>query len=465
MINRISEIPLWGPEEQIRKFIHMVDIPSTGGTLTQTLDDGTKQEVTQQEITQQRIANLDEIFQKQLIWSYGVSPVDDAFFYWDWCPLGDGTEANPRWQIAQWYEYQANLDRGIDRTFKWSEIQGYTNRNYRSGDDMPTKYDAEKEDKHARDADDDNIQVDLSQEVLRHNIMRSYLEVSEWLGDAAIQYGSHNGYVSRKMSLSWLFNAIRALINWKLANMDKWAEVDIHPLMLNGTDENENVHERFLKTGEKSSQNVEYNDQASLDQTGGCCEQQISQRARHPEKNGLLKVRGNEWHYGERAYFYTHTSFIGECRFFHNARFLGQTTFDKEINGTAMRSRWADLAEFRESDREYAPGTLVMFGGEKEITLSKKGKANAVVTTKPGLVLNGENQPGKIMVGIALTGTIPVKIVGTVKKFDRLVASRQYPGYARAKKWWEFWKKPIAVALENSEAFGDFVNCITKMEF
>lgn len=25
MINRISEIPLWGPEEQIRKFIHRVD--------------------------------------------------------------------------------------------------------------------------------------------------------------------------------------------------------------------------------------------------------------------------------------------------------------------------------------------------------------------------------------------------------------------------------------------------------
>ena len=59
-------------------------------------------------------------------------------------------------------------------------------------------------------------------------------------------------------------------------------------------------------------------------------------------------VRGNEFHYGERADFYTHNSFIGECRFFHNARFLGQTTFDKEINGTAMRARWADLAEFKE---------------------------------------------------------------------------------------------------------------------
>ena len=60
--------------------------------------------------------------------------------------------------------------------------------------------------------------------------MRSYLEVSEWLGDGALQYGSHNGFVSRKMSLGWLFCAIRALINWKMQSHDKYAEVDIHPL-------------------------------------------------------------------------------------------------------------------------------------------------------------------------------------------------------------------------------------------
>ena len=46
-------------------------------------------------------------------------------------------------------------------------------------------------------------------------------------------------------------------------------------------------------------------------------------RAKNPNVNGVLKVRGNEFHYGERADFYTHNSFIGECRFFHNARFLG----------------------------------------------------------------------------------------------------------------------------------------------
>lgn len=192
---------------------------------------------------------------------------------------------------------------------------------------------------------------------------------------------------------------------------------------------------------------------------------QVNVRAARPWQDGVLKVRGNEFHYGERADFYTHNSFIGECRFFHNARFLGQTSFDKEINGTAMRSRWADLAELREADKEYEPGTLVMFGGEKEITLSRNGVANAIVTTKPGLILNGD-EPSKncIMVGIALTGTVPVRVSGKVKKFDRLVADKKYPGMARAKKWYEFWKKPIAIALDNWPAGGK-VNCITKMEF
>ena len=154
---------------------------------------------------------------------------------------------------------------------------------------------------------------------------------------------------------------------------------------------------------------------------------------------------------------------MGECRFFHNTRFLGQATFDKEINGTAMRSRWADLAEYKESDRQYEPGTLVMFGGEKEITISDGKVCNAIVTTKPGLVLNGEGKPGEIMVGIALCGTVPVSVVEPVRKFDRLVASYDVPGKARRRRWYDFFKKTIGIALEDSN--GDKVNCITKMEF
>lgn len=134
-----------------------------------------------------------------------------------------------------------------------------------------------------------------------------------------------------------------------------------------------------------------------------------------------------------------------------------------------MRSRWADLAEFRESDFEYEPGTLVMFGGDKEITLSDGRHVHAIVTTKPGLVLNGgsdsEKDSTKIMIGIALTGTVPVKIAGKVKKFDRLVASRECAGCARRRRWYEFWRRPIGIALEDSEPFCETVKCVTRMEF
>ena len=580
MINRISEIPFWGPEEQIRRFINQYDSPddyweatfanlakdgyypdpSTEGksnqfrydTLVQSMAisrvnatlpasqrypvNGTEQQkadwlelhkvemnvqkndidvtyrISQQTITQQRIENLDEIYQKQLIWSYGLKNVDDAYFYQDWCPIGDPALQeepyikNPKWQMDLWGEAVENIKRDMDRSFKFDDFKGYTKSEMRR-DEMVQRYDA-SEDLHTKASniesgnDDD---TDLDVDTLRHNIMWSYLEVSEWLGDGATSYGSQNGFVSRKMSLAWLFNAIKALINWKLANQDKWAEEDIHPLMIDdgyevvskdelvSTEtyykyENGNyvafasvdaarrysgnvyikvvgVKERFLREGEVSTRGVPYKDELSLDQSSGYCATLTMVRAADPENHGTLKVRGNEWHYGERAYFYTHNAFIGECRFFHNARFLGQATFDKEINGTAMRSRWADLAEYKEADEQYEPGTLVMFGGEKEVTLSRYGVANAVVTTKPGLVLNGdESSTNCTMVGIVLTGTTPVKISRAVKKFDKLVADEQFPGYARPRKWWEFWKKPIAIALDSWPAGGK-VNCITKMEF
>lgn len=37
MINRVSEIPFWGPEEQIRKFIYKHDDPVPSGNTQQTI--------------------------------------------------------------------------------------------------------------------------------------------------------------------------------------------------------------------------------------------------------------------------------------------------------------------------------------------------------------------------------------------------------------------------------------------
>ena len=444
MIERASELPLFGPEEQIRKFFNE--------TIQTNEDGGMDNNNTNQILLQKRIGNLDAILQKQLIWSIDGN-FGEAYFYWDWCPLGN-EEENNYWQLCQIEDPIDLKVRDIDRVFDYTKFKGYRN-DIESMDEKPIEYDSSI-DLHAKRNTDQK--VDLDKKELLHNIMKSYIEVSEWLGDGCTEYGSHNGYVSRKMSLAWLFDAIRALINFKMDNQDRYAEKNIHPLSI------EEHNERFLQEGETSDCGVSYDDHLDLDQESGRCSLQIKARSSNPNVNGVLKVRGNAWFYGERADFYTHNSFMGECRFFHNTRFLGQATFDKEINGTVLRARWgSDLCEMYESDCRYEPGTLVMFGGEKEITLSNGKTCHAIVTEKPGLILNGDETNGKIMVGIALTGIVPAKITGCVKKFDKLVPSYSVPGTVRKRKWYDLFKKPIGIALEDSH--DGKVKCVTKLTF
>lgn len=74
-----------------------------------------------------------------MIWSYGLKGMDDAYFYWDWCPVGDDDD-EIKWRIVRWIESQVNLDRYQDRIFKFKEFNGYTNSD--DGDEMPVEYDA-----------------------------------------------------------------------------------------------------------------------------------------------------------------------------------------------------------------------------------------------------------------------------------------------------------------------------------
>lgn len=112
-------------------------------------------------------------------------------------------------------------------------------------------------------------------------------------------------------------------------------------------------------------------------------------------------------------------------------RCTGTGTFLNDIQGCAISARWADLAESYESDFEYKPGTLVKFGGEKEITIAND-EVNAVITTKPGFILGSDKQ-GEIISYIALVGRVPVRVIGPVKKFDKLVLS-DIPGVAISKR-------------------------------
>ena len=105
--------------------------------------------------------------------------------------------------------------------------------------------------------------------------------------------------------------------------------------------------------------------------------------------------------------------------------------FAQPIHAISLSARWADLAEYYIADEDYEPGTLVKFGGKYELTKADV-EANAVVTSKPGLILNSRiEQTSKDCwpIAIALVGRTPIKVVGKVNKFQNLMLS-EIPGVA-----------------------------------
>ena len=96
------------------------------------------------------------------------------------------------------------------------------------------------------------------------------------------------------------------------------------------------------------------------------------------------------------------------------------------FNGTATYAKYADLAERYAADAPYAEGTLVVFGGEAEVTASSafaQRSVAGVVSLRPAVAMNAEAGNNETHPFIALQGRVPVKVTGDVKKGDILVAS------------------------------------------
>jgi hypothetical protein len=95
------------------------------------------------------------------------------------------------------------------------------------------------------------------------------------------------------------------------------------------------------------------------------------------------------------------------------------------FRGVATSAQYADLAEKYLADQEYPVGTLLMIGGEKEVTSAIKGKTHSVigvVSENPAYLMNSELQEG---VNVALKGRIPVRVIGTCSKGDLLTISAE----------------------------------------
>jgi len=88
--------------------------------------------------------------------------------------------------------------------------------------------------------------------------------------------------------------------------------------------------------------------------------------------------------------------------------------------GIATSALFADLAEKYLADRDYEVGTVVCVGGDKEVTACSLGtRAFGAVSANPAYMMNAGLEGGTF---IALKGRVPVKVVGTVKKGDKLIA-------------------------------------------
>ena len=100
------------------------------------------------------------------------------------------------------------------------------------------------------------------------------------------------------------------------------------------------------------------------------------------------------------------------------------------ITATATQAQYADLAERYEADADLEPGTVVMFGGDKEIKACDTDGCHAVagvISTDPAYLMNSEAEG----LPVALTGRVPTKVTGPVAKGDLMVSSGM-SGHAKA---------------------------------
>jgi hypothetical protein len=129
------------------------------------------------------------------------------------------------------------------------------------------------------------------------------------------------------------------------------------------------------------------------------------------------------------------------------------TTF----RGTAITANYADLAERFAADAVYAPGTVVELGGINEITAAVQELSEAVfgvISTAAGFLMNGAAGEDATHPPVAMNGRVPVRVVGTVKKGDRLVSAGL--GLARAATRSEITSfNVIGRALENKTTSGE----------
>ena len=99
----------------------------------------------------------------------------------------------------------------------------------------------------------------------------------------------------------------------------------------------------------------------------------------------------------------------------------------------ATSAQYADVAERFAADEIYVPGTVVELGGVAEITRSVEELSEnvfGVISTRAAYLMNSGAGTDETHPPIAMTGRVPVRVTGMIRKGDRLVSAGN--GLARA---------------------------------
>lgn len=109
-----------------------------------------------------------------------------------------------------------------------------------------------------------------------------------------------------------------------------------------------------------------------------------------------------------------------------NTYSIGSSTlWYSSLWGLAVNAQYADLAEKYSADAVYEPGTVLEFGGVHEVTVCNtvmSTRVAGVVSTDPAYLMNHQIA-GDTVVDLALTGRVPTRVVGPVKKGDLMVSA------------------------------------------
>jgi hypothetical protein len=101
------------------------------------------------------------------------------------------------------------------------------------------------------------------------------------------------------------------------------------------------------------------------------------------------------------------------------------TNYFNTVHAKATTAQYADLAEWYEADADYPPGTVLIFGGNQEVTLAvgiNDVRVAGVVSTNPAHIMNSGLKAPHIA-AVALTGRVPTLVVGAVAKGDMMVTA------------------------------------------